>query len=170
MSRLWPAALASLLASFVALAVTAPLRAADIRNRLDDLPGERIVLETRAGHHEFRAWRADTQETRARGLMYVATLADDEAMIFVYDEPQPVSMWMKNTYLPLDMLFVDARGCIVSLAERTTPLSLRSIESGAPVVLVVEIRGGSAAKHGAKAGDRVRRPDAGWPTSGAERC
>jgi uncharacterized membrane protein (UPF0127 family) len=97
--------------------------------------------------------------------MYVAALAEDQAMIFIYDEPQIVSMWMKNTYLPLDMLFVDARGCIVKIAERTKPLSLASIESGKPVVLVVEIKGGGAAAVGAKAGDRLRRPDVGWPAS-----
>ena len=170
MIRLRRAARAALLAALAALAGTMPLRGDDARNRIDDLPRERIVLETRAGRHEFRAWRADTADTRARGLMYVATLADDEAMIFVYDEPQPVSMWMKNTYLPLDMLFVDARGCIVSLAERTTPLSLKRIGSGAPVVLVVEVRGGEAAARGAKPGDRIRRPDAAWPTAGAGSC
>jgi len=155
---------AALLALPAVLAVVAPVIGDDARNRLDELPSERLVLETRAdGHHEYRAWRADTPETRARGLMYVAALADDQAMIFVYDEPQIVSMWMRNTYLPLDMLFVDARGCIVSIAERTRPLSLASVESGSPVVLVVEIRGGGAAARGAKAGDRIRRPDAAWP-------
>ncbi len=132
---------------------------------LDALPRERIVIETRAsGRHDFRAWRAETTETRARGLMYVATLADDDAMIFVYDAPQILSMWMKNTYLPLDMLFVDERGCIVSIAERTKPLSLASIASGSPAVLVVEIKGGRIAELRATIGDRVLRPEAGWPS------
>jgi uncharacterized membrane protein (UPF0127 family) len=143
----------------------------DSRPDLGALPHERIVLETRAsGRHDYRAWRADTPDTRASGLMYVSKLAEDQAMIFVYEEPQVVSMWMKNTYLPLDMLFVDARGCIVSIAEQTRPLSLKSIQSGSPVVLVVEIRGGGAAARSAKVGDRVLRPDARWPEPSAGRC
>ncbi len=123
-----------------------------------------------SGRHDFRAWRAETTETRARGLMYVATLADDDAMIFVYETPQVLSMWMKNTYLPLDMLFVDERGCIVSIAERTKPLSLASIGSGSPAVLVVEIKGGRVAELRARIGDRVRRPEAGWPAGARGDC
>ena len=161
----------ALLALLAAFAGAAPLIGADGQSGLDELPSERIVLETRAnGRHEYRAWRADTPETRGRGLMYVAALADDQAMIFVYEQPQVVSMWMKNTYIPLDMLFVDARGCIVSIAERTKPLSLASIESASPVVLVVEIKGGEVAARGAKAGDRVLRPDAAWPPDARGGC
>ena len=161
----------ALLAVLAALAGAAPLIGADEQSGLDELPSERIVLETRAnGRHEYRAWRADTPETRGRGLMYVAALADDQAMIFVYEQPQVVSMWMKNTYIPLDMLFVDARGCIVNIAERTKPLSLASIESASPVVLVVEIKGGEAAARGAKAGDRVLRPDAASPPDARGGC
>jgi len=141
------------------------------RTALDALPTERIVLDTRqSGRHEFRAWRAATAEARAQGLMFVSSLADDEAMIFVYDAPQVVRMWMKNTYQPLDMLFVDERGCIVNIAERTTPLSLASIESAAPVVLVVELKGGVAATHGARTGDRVLRPEAHWPAGAKRGC
>lgn len=159
--RSWPA----LLAGMVALSGAAPVAGDASRSALEALPRERIVLETRAtGRHEFHAWRADTNETRARGLMYVAALADDDAMIFVYDTPEILRMWMKNTYLPLDMLFADERGCIVSIAERAKPLSLASIESGSPAVLVVELNGGTAAARGAKTGDRVLRPEVGWPT------
>jgi uncharacterized membrane protein (UPF0127 family) len=153
------------------LALAAPALGQEVQAGLDQLPRERIVLETRErGRHNYRAWRAETQEARARGLMYVSELADDQAMIFVYDEPQVVSMWMKNTYLPLDMLFVDARGCIVSIAEHTRPLSTASIGSGSPVTLVVEIRGGGAAARSAKVGDRVWRPDAGWPADASGGC
>ena len=156
---------------FLTLAGAAPVIGDDSRPALDTLPTERVVLETQAkGRHEYTAWRADTSETRARGLMYVAALTDDQAMIFVYDEPQRVSMWMKNTYLSLDMLFVDARGCIVNIAERARPLSLAAIESGAPVVLVVEIKGGAAAARGAKIGDQMRRPEAAWPAGAPGGC
>ena len=149
------------------LAYSASAPGSDERLDLETLPQERIVLETHAsGRHDYRAWRADNPATREGGLMYVSRLADDQAMIFVYEEPQVVSMWMKNTYLPLDMLFVDARGCIVSIAEQARPLSLTTIQSGSAVVLVVEIKGGGAAAHGAKTGDRVLRPEAGWPSPG----
>jgi uncharacterized membrane protein (UPF0127 family) len=162
----WP----SLLAGLAALAGATPVAGDSPRAALDALPRERIVLETRDGRSDFRAWRADTPETRARGLMYVADLAADEAMLFVYDAPQVLRMWMKNTYLPLDMLFVDERGCIVSIAERTTPLSLASIESGSPAVLVVELKGGVASARGTKVGDRLHRPELTWPAGNAPRC
>ena len=170
MTRGRPALLAGLAGILAAL--FGPTAAGDAsRASLDALPRERIVIETRvSGRHDFRAWRADTSETQARGLMYVATLAEDDAMIFVYDSPQVLSMWMKNTYLPLDMLFVDERGCIVSIAERTKPLSLASIASGSPAVLVVEIKGGRLAELRATIGDRVLRPDAGWPTGARRGC
>ena len=170
MSRARGAGRAALLVVLALPGATA-VAAGDARSGLDRLPRERVVLETRAhGSHDYRAWRADTPETRAHGLMYVATLADDEAMIFVYDQPQVVKMWMKNTYVPLDMLFVDARGCIVSIVERAKPLSLASIESGAPVVLVVEIRGGAVAARSVQPGDRVLRPDAAWPAAARGAC
>lgn len=164
----WPV----LLAGLAALAGAATPTAGDTaRSALEALPRERVVLETRnSGRHEFRAWRADTPETRVRGLMYVADLAPDEAMVFVYEAPQVLRMWMKNTYLPLDMLFVDERGCVVSIAERTTPLSLATIESGSPAVLVVELKGGVASANGAQVGDRLRRPDLGWPAGNGSRC
>jgi uncharacterized protein len=158
----WPA-----VAGLVLLALVPANLDATPPTSLDALPRERIVLETRTtGRHEFQAWRAETPETRAQGLMYVSRLRDDDAMIFVYDSPQIVSMWMKNTYLPLDMLFVDAAGCIVSIAERTKPLSLASIQSAAPVVLVVEVKGGLVAARGAAVGDRIKRPEVAWPAPG----
>jgi hypothetical protein len=156
----------ALLASLAALAGADDQARAGAAASLDALPRERIVLETHASRsHEFRAWRADTREARAQGLMRVTELRDDDAMIFVYESPQIVSMWMKNTYIPLDMLFVDAAGCIVSIAERTRPLSLAAIESGGPVVLVVELKGGLVAARGLRVGDRVKRPDVDWPGS-----
>jgi hypothetical protein len=87
-------------------------------------------------------------------------------MIFVYDPPQPVAMWMKNTLLPLDMLFVDAAGCVVRTVREARPGSLDTIASGAPVALVVELRGGTARALGIANGDRVRRPAVDWPPPG----
>lgn len=136
---------------------------------LASFPTETIAIETRsARRHVFRAWRADEPVTRAQGLMFVRELPPRAAMVFVYDPPEPVSMWMKNTYVPLDMLFVDARGCIARIVERTRPLSLETIESGGPVAVVVELAAGTVAALALKPGDLLLRPDAAWPVRGAD--
>jgi uncharacterized membrane protein (UPF0127 family) len=125
---------------------------------LETFPRERIAVETRsARRHVFDAWRADTDDTRAQGLMFVERLAAEQAMIFVYDPPQNVSMWMRNTYIPLDMLFADRAGCIVKVAANATPLSLETIPAGKPVAYVIEIAAGTAAARGITVGDRVVR-------------
>ena len=149
----------ALLAPFAALAGTAsPLLP------LSAFPRERIAVETRgARRHLFEAWRADTPDTRAQGLMFVKSLRPEQAMIFIYEPAQHVGMWMKNTLIPLDMLFVDDGGCVVKVHERARPGDLRTIEADVPVVLVVELAGGTAATLGLAKGDRVVRPDAGWP-------
>jgi len=131
---------------------------------LSAFPRERIAIETRsARRHTFDAWRADTPQTRAQGLMFVRSLQPEQAMIFVYAPPQHVGMWMKNTLIPLDMLFVDADGCVVKVHERAEPGALETIASDDPVVLVVELAGGVASTLGLRAGDRVVRPAAHWP-------
>jgi uncharacterized membrane protein (UPF0127 family) len=131
---------------------------------LSAFPRERIAIETRsARRHVFEAWRAETPETRAQGLMFVETLRPGQAMIFVYATAQRVTMWMKNTLIPLDMLFVDDGGCVVKVHHSARPGDVRSIEAGEPVVLVVELAGGTARTLGLAPGDRVVRTDAGWP-------
>lgn len=139
---------------------------ADAVRPLSSFPRERIAIETRsARRHLFEAWRADTPQTRAQGLMFVPELRAEQAMIFVYAPAQLVGMWMMNTLIPLDMLFVDEAGCVVTVHERAEPGSLETISSGEPVVLVVELAGGTASKLGIAAGDRVLRPDANWPAA-----
>lgn len=135
-------------------------------------PRERIAVDTRSAHrHAFEAWRADNGPARAQGFMFVPDEAvrPDQAMIFVYDPPQRVGMWMKNTLLSLDMLFVDTGGCIVTIVERAEPGSLATLESRVPVVVVVELKAGTVATHGIRLGDRVVRLDADWP-SGQATC
>ena len=138
---------------------------------LSAFPRERIAVETRVSFRRqlFEAWRAESTAARAQGLMFVedAQMRPDQAMIFVYQPPQHVSMWMKNTLLSLDMLFVDRRGCIVTIEERAVPRSLATIDSRKPVVLVVELKGGTVADQGIAVGDRVLRVDAGWPADDA---
>jgi uncharacterized membrane protein (UPF0127 family) len=158
------AALASSLASGVAHA--APSSASEALP-LSAFPRERIAIETRGSFRRllFEAWRADSMDTRAQGFMFVRDdqVRPDQAMIFVYDPPEYVSMWMKNTLMPLDMLFVDAGGCVITIRERAKPGSLENITSGRPAALVVELKAGTVAEHGIKVGDRVLRIDAGWP-------
>jgi hypothetical protein len=108
--------------------------------------------------HTFKIWIADNNERRARGLMFVTKLDADAGMLFIYDRPQSISMWMKNTKIPLDMLFVAANGRIMRVAEHTEPESLTTIESGSDVVGVVELNAGTAAKLHIKAGARVIHP------------
>jgi uncharacterized membrane protein (UPF0127 family) len=152
----------SLLASFSG--ATAP---GDSIIPLSAFPREPIVVETRsARRHVFEAWRADSDATRVQGLMFVRDIRPDQAMIFVYEPPQYVAMWMKNTLLPLDMLFVDAAGCVVKTVHEARPQSLDKISANASVALVVELKGGTTRTLGIEAGDRVRRPSAGWPSDG----
>jgi len=133
---------------------------------LADFPREPVVVETRsARRHEFDAWRADTPRTREQGLMFVREIGAERAMIFVYDPPANVSMWMKNTLLPLDMVFVDGNGCVVNVKHDAQPGSLAIISAGMPVALVVELRAGTAKALGIGAGDLVLRPQANWPAN-----
>ena len=105
--------------------------------------------------HRFRAEVADTDEAQARGLMFRTELGPDEAMIFPRDDNRPARFWMKNTPLPLDIIFIGLDGRIVNIAAMTTPYSLDGVESVGPVSGVLEIAGGRAAELGIEAGDRV---------------
>lgn len=108
--------------------------------------------------HTFDIWIADTDERRARGLMFVEHMEADAGMLFVYPRVQPISMWMKNTHIPLDMLFVRADGRVERVVENTEPMSLATIESGAPVLGVIELNAGTAGRLNIRAGARVIHP------------
>lgn len=105
--------------------------------------------------HTFKIWLADDPGRRARGLMFVKHLEDDEGMLFIYDQPQPVAMWMKNTFIPLDMLFVAADGKVMHVVENTTPHSLETIESNGFALAVVELKAGTAKRLRIAKGARV---------------
>lgn len=134
---------------------------------LSAFPRELIAIETKSSirRHLFEAWRAENVRTQSQGFMFVedSAVRPDQAMIFVYDPPQHVSMWMKNTLMSLDMLFVDERGCVVTIKQHAKPGSLATIASGLPVVLVVELKAGTVAAQSIAVGDRVLRLDANWP-------
>lgn len=116
------------------------------------------TLVTASGSHAIEVEVAATPKDREIGLMNRESLADDTGMLFDFRESRPVSMWMKNTLIPLDMLFIDKTGTIVRIARNAKPHSLETIPSGKPVRYVLEINGGAAAGYGAKAGDRLEHP------------
>jgi len=90
--------------------------------------------------------------------MFRTSLAPDAGMLFDYKQPITATMWMRNTLIPLDMLFVDARGRIVNIHQRAVPQSLDVIAAAAPVRAVIELNGGTAARLGIEPGDRVVHP------------
>jgi uncharacterized membrane protein (UPF0127 family) len=96
-----------------------------------------------------------TPDQRARGLMHRNYMPEDRGMLFDFARTEPVAMWMQNTYITLDMLFIRVDGTIARIAERTEPLSTRTIPSGEPVLSVLEINGGVSEKLGIKPGDRI---------------
>jgi uncharacterized membrane protein (UPF0127 family) len=159
--------LSMLLAVLLPHGVAVALEPGDTVLPLSAFPREPIVIETRsARRHSFDAWRADTPATREQGLMFVRDMRPDQAMFFVYEPPQHVAMWMKNTLLPLDMLFVDEAGCVAKTVRDARPGSLDTISADGQIALVVELKGGTSKALGIEAGDRVQRPDANWPDRG----
>jgi uncharacterized protein len=116
---------------------------------------ESVTLVTESTSTFVTAEIADTDETRARGLMFRHRLPDGHGMLFDFVKPRPVSMWMKDTYMPLDMFFVRADGTIAAIAENTVPKSLDTISVQEPVKAVLELAGGAARKYGIKVNDRV---------------
>jgi uncharacterized membrane protein (UPF0127 family) len=114
-----------------------------------------LTIHSTNGDHRFTVEVAATPGQQQTGLMFRRSLAGDRGMIFPYDPPQDVAFWMKNTLIPLDMVFIRADGTIARIAANTVPESLEPVPSGEPVVAVLEIRGGRAAELGIREGDRV---------------
>jgi len=117
-----------------------------------------IEIASRTGVHLFSVEFVDNDKDRAQGLMYRKSLPEGQGMLFDFGREQDVAMWMKNTYIPLDMIFIQGDGRILRIAENTTPLSERIIASGGPVRAVLEVIGGTAQKLGIAPGDRVAHP------------
>lgn len=108
----------------------------------------------------FHVERATTDETRARGLMFRESLAPDDGMIFLYDRPGNTSFWMKNTLIPLDMVFFNDKGEVTHIEVSAKPQSLEPRgPNRSDTCAVLEIGGGQAARHGLKTGDKLRTPD-----------
>ena len=127
----------------------APVRAASFKS---------LEIVSKSGVHVFSVEIADTEAEREKGLMFVKHLPDGQGMLFDFDSEQDIAMWMKNTYIPLDMFFIRGDGRIGRIAENTTPMSTAIIPSGGPVRAVLEVAGGTAARLGIAPGDRVAFP------------
>jgi uncharacterized membrane protein (UPF0127 family) len=117
---------------------------------------EPLDIVTARGDYHFKVEIADTDQTREQGLMFRKSMARDRGMLFDFKTAQPVAFWMKNTLIPLDMLFVGADGRIVSIARDAAPMSETPIPSGGDALVVIELAGGRAAQIGAEPGDLVR--------------
>ncbi|MBN9081566.1 MAG: hypothetical protein BGP04_11515 [Rhizobiales bacterium 62-17] len=116
---------------------------------------EPLTITTATGAHKFSVEVMRTDEQRARGLMFRRYMPADRGMLFDFKSEQPVMMWMKNTYLPLDMVFISRNGTVINVAENTEPLSERTIPSARPAFAVLELNAGAARKIGLKPGDKI---------------
>ncbi len=115
-----------------------------------------VVIETATGAHDFTAEIADTPESRAQGLMYRQSMPEDHGMLFDFGRDAEVGMWMRNTYIPLDMIFINADGTVHRIARNTTPFSEETVSSRGPVRAVFEVNAGRAAAIDLRLGDVVR--------------
>jgi uncharacterized membrane protein (UPF0127 family) len=113
-----------------------------------------LTITSRTGVHHFIVEVAATPDQQERGLMFRHSLAGDRGMIFPYDPPQEVGFWMKNTLIPLDIIYIRANGTIARIVN-AQPMDITPLPSGEPVALVLEIRGGRAAELGIRQGDKV---------------
>ncbi len=115
-----------------------------------------LAIESGRAVHRFTVELALTERQQSQGLMFRRRMARDAGMLFVYRTPRVITMWMRNTYIPLDMIFIAADGTIDRIVERTIPLSAETISSGRRVIGVLELNAGVAARLGLSRGDRVR--------------
>ncbi|MEO0637792.1 MAG: DUF192 domain-containing protein [Pseudomonadota bacterium] len=117
-----------------------------------------LTVETREGDVSFQIEVADDPDERSRGLMFRRSMPEDAGMLFVHDAPREITMWMKNTYIPLDMIFIGAEGKVVSVAADTIPHSLSVISSRVDARYVLELNAGMAKRHAIRPGDAVEHP------------
>lgn len=118
-----------------------------------------LVFKTDSGPHRFHVELATTEQGRRLGLMYRRALSDNAGMLFLYKVPQPASMWMKNTFIPLDMIFIDSANRVHRIEKHTEPFSTDLISSDGDVRGILEVKAGTADAIGLKPGDEVILPD-----------
>src|SRR5262247_2150871 len=117
-----------------------------------------LEIASKSGVHVFAVELASTPAEQAKGLMFRRQLPEGQGMLFDFHKEQPTSFWMKNTYIPLDMIFIRADGRILRIAENTEPHSTKIISSGGLARGVLEVIAGTAQKYGIQPGDRVAHP------------
>ena len=151
---------ANVLGSFLGFALLAAgTSPADAQQGLASFPRDSLVLHTADGtERALDVELAVSREQQAQGLMYRQSLAADAGMLFIYRPAREVSMWMRNTVIPLDMLFIAEDGEIVKIVERAVPFSLTTISSDRRVRAVLEINGGMVNRLGIRPGDRLVHP------------
>ena len=145
---------AALLLSCVAAAGGAEAPGKRPASLFPDLPTADVRIATATGNHSFSAWIAADFVSRYRGLMHVRELPPGQGMLFLFDEPHYATFWMKNTHLPLDLIFIARDGTVVNIA-RGTPRSQQLIPSAGPVTSVLELAAGTAERIGLVPGNRV---------------
>ena len=129
-----------------------------LSDTLAEMRRDTLTIITGSGEHTFDIEVAEAGEDKSRGLMFRQSLADNAGMLFPYQPAQEITMWMKNTYISLDMVFIRSDGVVHRVTTGTEPFSEAVIASGGDVIAVLEIRAGIATKIGLKAGDRVVHP------------
>jgi uncharacterized membrane protein (UPF0127 family) len=117
---------------------------------------EPLEITTASGPHAFKVEIANDEASREKGLMYRRFMPADRGMLFEFERNEPVAFWMKNTYIPLDMVFIAPDGTVTHIAADAEPLSEAVVPSGGPCVAVLELNGGVAARIGLREGDKVR--------------
>jgi uncharacterized membrane protein (UPF0127 family) len=146
--------LALLFALLPAVLRSPPVHAAE-QPTLTGFARSTLEIRSQAGRHWFKIYVAESNEQQMQGLMFVRDLPADEGMLFPLDTPRIMTMWMKNTLIPLDMLFIDAGGHVVCVRAKAVPQSLDLISCDKPVKAVLEIGGGQAAARAIAVGDSV---------------
>jgi uncharacterized membrane protein (UPF0127 family) len=122
---------------------------------LDFGPPEKLVILSETGPKVFQVEIADTDKEQARGMMYRESVPDMTGMLFEFDRPKVATIWMKNTAVSLDILFVRSNGKILKIEHSATPYTLRNSSSEAPVAAVLELGAGQALELGIMPGDLV---------------
>jgi uncharacterized protein len=125
------------------------------REPLSDYPRVALVIESSGKRLPFKAWVADTPARREQGLMFVRRLGATEGMLFLFPADTSTAFWMKNTLIPLDLLFIRRDGTIARITANAKPMDLSPLPAGEPVLAVFEVAGGTAARLGLRAGDRL---------------
>jgi uncharacterized protein len=142
--------------AFASLLAASPARAGDpALEPLERFPQAALAIASGDATHRFRVWVADTEARHNQGLMFVKSLAPNRGMVFAWQAPQVASFWMKNTFIPLDLLFVGPDGRVIRIVENAVPQSVATISSMGLVIGVVELAGGSVTRLGIHPGDRV---------------